>query len=79
MSFATLAKLLTVALGLPTDLSWITTLVSGDVEAVEIGQDVTDYLRSGLSVIVSGKVRVLDGEMARGIKRHFRYVPDPPL
>ena len=63
MSFATLAKLLTVALGLPTDLSWITTLVSGDVEAVEIGQDVTDYLRSGLSVIVSGKVRVLDGEI----------------
>ena len=40
----------------------MTTVVSGDIETVEMGEDVTDYLRSGLSMIVSGKVRVLDGE-----------------
>ena len=63
MSFATLSPLLTAALGLPTDSPWITTLVSGDVEAIEIGDDVAESLRSGVSMIVSGKVRVLDGEI----------------
>ncbi len=39
------------------------TLVSGDLESVDMGQDVTAFLRSGLSLIVSGKVRVLEGEL----------------
>ena len=41
----------------------MTTLVSGDVEAIDVGDDVAESLRSGLAMIVSGKVRVLDGEM----------------
>ena len=63
MSFATLSPLLTAALGLPTDAPSMTTLVSGDVEAIEMGEDITEFLRSGVAMVVSGKVRVLDGEI----------------
>ncbi len=51
-----------LTLGLAADSPWVERLADMEVETIAIGQDVTAQLRSGIAMIVAGKVRVLDGE-----------------
>ncbi len=53
---------LTIALDIASDHPWMERLTTERLEPIALGSDVKTHLRSGLTVIMAGKVRVLTGE-----------------
>jgi HlyB family type I secretion system ABC transporter len=53
---------LTIALDIAPDHPWMETLTAQSVESIALGREIKPHLRSGLAIVLAGKVRVLAGE-----------------
>jgi HlyB family type I secretion system ABC transporter len=53
---------LTIALDIAPDHPWMETLLAVSLEPIALGSEIKPHLRSGLAIVMAGKVRVLAGE-----------------